>query len=107
MTIQVLERQSSVREGAGSVSETILSIAGLLRVLKEKNLIAETVSSSSPMVLEEKKEEGEVSDEPEPASVLEGAEKKVEKKKRKNLRMGSEGDEVRAMQVCSCHLLSH
>ncbi|KAH7521794.1 hypothetical protein FEM48_Zijuj07G0070000 [Ziziphus jujuba var. spinosa] len=50
--IQALERQLSVQEGA-SVSETIASIAGLLQVLKDKSLIAETglstSTSTSPM----------------------------------------------------------
>ena len=48
--------------------------------------IAESGSSALPMVLESK----EVKEE-----------KVGDKKKRKTLRVGSEGEEVRAMQVCS------
>lgn len=91
------------------MSETIASIAGLLQVLKDKSLIAETdlstSTSTSPMVLEEKKSEEEKKEEEvlvvEKVIRVEDAEgKKVEKKKRSSLRKGSEGEEVRSMQVC-------
>ncbi|KAE8076264.1 hypothetical protein FH972_014927 [Carpinus fangiana] len=47
LRIQALEHQNSI-QGA-SVSETIANIAGLLQVLKERGLIAESGSSASPM----------------------------------------------------------
>jgi hypothetical protein len=71
------------------VSETTTNVAGLLLALKEKGLIAESGSSASPMVLEEKEEVIRVS----------------EKETRNTLRKGSEGAEVLAMQVCSQSLL--
>ncbi|XP_040992566.1 protein disulfide isomerase pTAC5, chloroplastic isoform X2 [Juglans microcarpa x Juglans regia] len=98
LRIQHLEHQNSTLGGGASVSETISSIAGLLQVLKEKGLIAESSSSASPMVLLEKedlkeKEEVVVVDK-EVVRVSED----VAKKTRKTLRKGSEGDEVRALQ---------
>lgn len=80
------------------MSETISSIAGLLQVLKEKGLIAESSSSASPMVLleEDLKEKEAVVVDKEVVRVSED----VAKKTRKTLRKGSEGDEVRMLQVC-------
>lgn len=80
------------------MSETISSIAGLLQVLKEKGLIAESSSSASPMVLleEDLKEKEVVVVDKEVVRVSED----VAKKRRRTLRKGSEGDEVRALQVC-------
>lgn len=87
------------------MSETIANIAGLLQVLKERGLIAESGSSASSMVLLEKEEEEEEKE----VVVVEEKVVRVsgegEKKRRKTLRKGSEGDEVRAMQVCSQSLL--
>lgn len=83
------------------MSETIASIAGLLQVLKDKSLIAESGSSRRPMALEGKKseeEEKEVVVE-KVIRVVDGEGKKLDKK-RSSLRKGSEGEEVRAMQVC-------
>lgn len=74
--------------------ETIAKVGALLQVLKEKNLIVETGVSASPMVLEEKVKEEEVEE------VVRVLEKKETKEKRKVLRKGSEGEEVREMQVC-------
>ncbi|KAL6344333.1 hypothetical protein AAG906_037911 [Vitis piasezkii] len=77
--IQQLEHQSSV-------SASIPDIAALLQLPKdsaEVARIAESGSSALPMVLESK----EVKEE-----------KVGDKKKRKTLRVGSEGEEVRAMQ---------
>lgn len=79
-------------------------MAALLQVLQERNLIAESGSSASPLVLEEKKEaaveekvvgvsQGETKEE-------ENESEKKKKKMRRALRVGAEGDEVRAMQVC-------
>lgn len=82
------------------MSETIANIAGLLQVLKERGLIAESGSSASPLVLLEKEKEVVVVEEKVARVSEEG-----EKKRRKTLRKGSEGDEVRAMQVCSQSLL--
>ncbi|KAL5542562.1 hypothetical protein UlMin_010272 [Ulmus minor] len=94
--IQALERQKEVRGGA-EVSETIATISRMLQVLKEKSLIAESGSSSSPIVFEEKKgvEEEVVAERV--LRVLDGESEKVEMK-RKPLRVGSEGAEVRALQ---------
>ncbi|XP_034686350.1 protein disulfide isomerase pTAC5, chloroplastic isoform X2 [Vitis riparia] len=77
--VQQLEHQSSV-------SASIPDIAALLQLRKdsaEVARIAESGSSALPMVLESK----EVKEE-----------KVGDKKKRKTLRVGSEGEEVRAMQ---------
>lgn len=108
MRIQVLEGQHSVQGGTVSMSETISSIMELLQVLKENNLIVETASSSTPIVLVEEKCDGEeeIMKESEAFRVfdeIEKVEQKIERKK-KTLKMGSEGDDVRAMQVCFCHI---
>ncbi|XP_044487256.1 protein disulfide isomerase pTAC5, chloroplastic isoform X2 [Mangifera indica] len=77
-----------------SVSDAISNIAGLLQVLKEKNLIAEKVT-----VVDEEKNEKE-----EQKEVIEEEQKevigvlKVEGKKWRTLRSGREGDDVKAMQ---------
>lgn len=110
LQVQALERQKSVQDGA-EVSETIANIAGLLQVLKEKNRIAETGSGPNPIVLGEKiveqpVEEKEVVVEQVVRVVAEEG-KKTEEKKTTTLRMGSEGAEVRAMQVCFCNLKSN
>jgi hypothetical protein len=102
LRLQAIEHQNSI-QGA-SVSETISNIARLLQVLKERGLIAESGSSASPLVLlekEKKKEKEVVVVEEKVIRVSEEG----EKKRRKTLRKGSEGDEVRAMQVCSQSLL--
>ncbi|XP_062109107.1 protein disulfide isomerase pTAC5, chloroplastic isoform X1 [Humulus lupulus] len=98
LQIQALEQQKSVQAGA-EVSETIANISGLLQILKEKNRIAETGSSATPMVLEENKsvEKEEVVVE-RVIRVVEEESKKMKEKKRSTLRMGSEGEEVQAMQ---------
>lgn len=61
----------------------------MMQVLKEKNLIAERAT-----LVEKNEEEEQVK---EVIRVLEGE----EGKKRRTLRIGSEGEEVKAMQVCS------
>lgn len=74
----------------------------LLQVLREKNAIAETGSSARPMALEEpREEEKEVA--VEEVRVLKVNEVVGEAKivERTTLRKGSEGDDVRALQVCS------
>lgn len=96
LQIQALENRNSV-QGA-SVSETISSIGALLQVLKEKNRIADSGESTSEMVLEEVKEKEVVVEEG--VRVLARREKEEEKKiERKALRVGSEGEQVREMQV--------
>lgn len=91
------------------MSETIANIAGLLQVLKEKNLIAESGPTVSRILLDESSREEDV--EIEKKTIVEEvvkfseeskAEKEV-KKERKSLRTGSEGAEVLAMQVCSTY----
>lgn len=86
------------------MSEAIAKIVGLLQVLKEKGLIAESGSSATPMLLLEEEEqveqEKEVVEKEAIKFSVEG-----EKRRRKTLRMGSEGDEVRVMQVCLPSLL--
>ncbi|KAK9287924.1 hypothetical protein L1049_016369 [Liquidambar formosana] len=107
LKIEALERQNSM-QGA-SISETIANVAAMLQVLKEtdlgpaKNRIAESGSSASPMALEaqERREEEEVVVEEmvvKEIRVVEKEEGEVKKVKRRALRKGSEGDEVRAMQ---------
>ncbi|CAN6830135.1 hypothetical protein Bca4012_032083 [Brassica carinata] len=83
--------------------DTISNIAALLQVLKEKNRISESGSSAKPMVLENTREPEE--DEEEEEVVVEKrvvAEEKVRVsepvKKRVTLKVGSEGEEVQAMQ---------
>lgn len=116
LQIQALETQNSVTDS--SVSETISTMAGLLQVLKEKNMIAESASSSWPIDLGDKREIEEqakkvVVEEDVGVSEREGEEEKnqsktlrmggevgQEKNERMTLRMGSEGEEVQAMQVC-------
>lgn len=71
--------------------ETIANVRALLQVLTKKNRIAETASSASSIVFEEKVEDVK--------EVISVAEKK--EIRRNTLRKGSEGEEVREMQVCS------
>ncbi|KAK2643928.1 hypothetical protein Ddye_019123 [Dipteronia dyeriana] len=79
-----------------SLSDTISNIAGLLQVLKEKNLIVERAT----LVEEEKIEDEEkVEEVKEVIRVLEGV-----GKKRQTLRTGSEGMEVKAMQEALLNL---
>lgn len=69
-----------------------------MQVLKEKNRIAESGEGTREMVLEEVKEKEVVVEET--VRVLERKEKEEEKKiERKALRVGSEGEQVREMQV--------
>lgn len=92
LQIQALEKRISV-VGGESVPDTAANVGALLQFLKERSLILESGSSTSPIVLEEK-----VEDKEEAVGVVEV---KKEEKKRKPLRKGSEGAEVREMQVCS------
>lgn len=85
LRIQQLERRSSA-------SATIPEIAALLQLPKDSAdvaRIAESGLSALPMVVESE----EVMEE----RVVE------ERKKRKTLRIGSQGEEVQAMQVCYLH----
>nr|GMD87025.1 protein disulfide isomerase pTAC5, chloroplastic-like [Ipomoea batatas] len=99
LQIQELKSRSPLQEV--SVSETVANIVKLLQVLKEGDLvnnvnrIAESGSIAVPLVMEATKEEEEV--------VIKEIVKEVEReagevKKRKTLRKGSEGDDVRFMQ---------
>lgn len=72
---------------AGASSDTI---AGLLQTLKEKNQIAETGSSSRALDLEDE----DVKEVKEVFTV------NNKQKTNESLRKGSEGERVRAMQVC-------
>ena len=91
--------------GGAKVSETIAMISRMLQVLKENSLIVESGSSSSPIVFENKRVEEEVVAE-KVLRVFNGESEKVEMKK-KPLRVGSEGAEVRALQICSSNLKSN
>ncbi|KAG8369682.1 hypothetical protein BUALT_Bualt14G0039200 [Buddleja alternifolia] len=99
LRIQELEQLNSL-QGA-SVSETVANLAKLLQVLKEGDLvknvnrITDSGSSALPLVVEatEKEEEEVVVKE-----VISIPDKKEIIKRRATLRIGSEGDEVRAMQ---------
>ncbi|XP_009374619.2 protein disulfide isomerase pTAC5, chloroplastic isoform X2 [Pyrus x bretschneideri] len=103
LKIQALERQGGLGGGASVVSEsdTIASVAGLLQMLKEKNLIAETGSSSKPLELnhQEIQEIQEIQEKEVIAvSEVKQEEKKTRRRSRSALRKGLEGEEVRAMQ---------
>lgn len=92
-------------EGSG-VSENVIDIAGLIQALKDKSLIAE----ASPRVLEEMKIVEEEKEREKEVVVVEKVVKVSDgeaAKKRSALRMGSEGVEVRALQVCSRNLKSN
>ncbi|KAK3187835.1 hypothetical protein Dsin_027396 [Dipteronia sinensis] len=80
-----------------SVSDTISNIAGLLQVLKEKNLIAERATPVEEEKIEDREEE--VEEVKEVLRVLERV-----GKKRQTLRTGSEGVEVQAMQEALLNL---
>lgn len=96
-------------------SEAVAGLAALVQALKDQSLIAESGTSASPIVLEEKKEMKSAEDEErekemvvvEKVVMVSDGEtaKTTGKKKRSALRMGSEGEEVRAMQVCFCNLI--
>ncbi|KAJ0245512.1 Protein disulfide isomerase pTAC5 [Hirschfeldia incana] len=112
---EIADLQLRIRtlESQQGTSDTISNIAALLQALKEKNRISESGSSAMPMVLEntreelEEVEEEEEEEEEEEVVVVEKqvvAEEKVrvsEKarvSKRVTLKVGSEGEEVQAMQ---------
>lgn len=107
LRVEALEREIQVPGGG---SGEVGNVAALLQVLRERNLIAESGSSANPMVLEEEKEEAvedkEIVVEEKvvvgvPKGETKGEENESGKKKmRRALRVGAEGDEVRAMQVC-------
>ncbi|KDO37298.1 hypothetical protein CISIN_1g045359mg, partial [Citrus sinensis] len=87
LQIKALENRNLSDGASVSVSDTISNIAGLLQMLKEKNMIAERATVAEKEKFEEEEQQKEV------VKVLEG-----EKKKRKALRVGSEGEDVKAMQ---------
>ncbi|XP_019087712.1 PREDICTED: golgin subfamily A member 6-like protein 22 isoform X3 [Camelina sativa] len=108
LKIQSLESRNS--QLGSSVPDTVSSIAALLQVLKEKNRISEIGLSATPMVLENtrelvvEEEEVEVEEEEEKRVII-SEEKvrvpepvKMNKKKRRTLKVGSEGDDVQALQ---------
>ncbi|ESQ56318.1 hypothetical protein EUTSA_v10025497mg [Eutrema salsugineum] len=102
LRIQTLESRNP-QQGT-SVPDTISNIAALLQVLKDKNRISESGSSVTSMVLENTREPEEEEDEEEEEVKAVIAEEKVRvletvtKKKRRTLKVGSEGEEVQAMQ---------
>lgn len=107
LQIQALERRilaPDVSSSSASVSDAIANATALLQVLKDKNsnLIAESGSNLRKLILEEKMDEEEVIVKDvvveETARVLERKEEK-RLEKRSALRKGSEGEEVREMQV--------
>lgn len=83
-----------------SDSDTIASVAGLLQMLKEKNLIAETGSSSKALELNHQEIQEIQEKEVIATSEVKQEEKKTRRRSRSALRKGLEGEEVRAMQVC-------
>lgn len=85
--MKALENRHLSDGASVSVSDTISNIAGLLQMLKEKNMIVERATVAEKEKFEEEEQQKEV------VKVLEG-----EKKKRKALRVGSEGKDVKAMQ---------
>ncbi|XP_023634471.1 protein disulfide isomerase pTAC5, chloroplastic [Capsella rubella] len=107
LKIESLESRNS--QLGSSVPDTVSSIAALLQVLKEKNRISESGLSATPMVLENtrelvvEEEEVELVEEEEKRVII--AEEKVrvsepdlKKEKRRTLKVGSEGDDVQALQ---------
>ncbi|KAL9408696.1 hypothetical protein AB3S75_047140 [Citrus x aurantiifolia] len=87
LQIKALENRNLSDGASVSVSDTISNIAGLLQMLKEKNMIAERATVAEKEKFEEEEQQKEV------VKILEG-----EKKRRKALRVGSEGEDVKAMQ---------
>lgn len=120
LLVQIRELQLRVKElesnrdsllpEATSVTETVANIAKLLQMLKEgeggKNVtvIAETGSIALPLVLEAAKQnEVVVKEAPQQEKVIREVPKESEgegnkAKKKRTLKMGSEGDEVRLLQ---------
>ncbi|KAM3356947.1 protein disulfide isomerase pTAC5, chloroplastic [Capsicum galapagoense] len=110
LRVKELESRNSVVVEGSSVSETVSAIAKLLQLLKEgeagKNVtvIAESGSIALPLVLEAAKQnEVVVKEAPQQEKVIREAPKEAEgdgnkAKKRRTLKKGSEGDEVRLMQ---------
>jgi hypothetical protein len=109
LQIQSLERRivasdSSSSSSTASVSDAVANVTTLLQVLKDKNLVLESGSSQSRLVLEEKDEDG-VEEEKETVEVVEEKEIVVVEEpvarvqKRTVLRTGSEGEDVRKLQV--------
>uniref|UniRef100_A0A1J3I2G5 Peptidoglycan binding-like domain-containing protein n=1 Tax=Noccaea caerulescens TaxID=107243 RepID=A0A1J3I2G5_NOCCA len=103
LQIQALESRNS-QQGT-SVPDTISSIAALLQVLKEKNRISESGASLKPMVLENTREpeeevEAEEEEEVEKRVIAEEKLRVISEpvKKRRTLKVGSEGEEVQALQ---------
>lgn len=100
LRIQELERLNSL-QGA-SVTETVANIAKLVQVLKEGDLaknanrIADIGTSAVPLVVEAAKKEEE--EEIVVKQVISIPEKKETVTRRATLRIGSEGDDVQAMQ---------
>ncbi|OAO98943.1 PTAC5 [Arabidopsis thaliana] len=104
LRIQSLESRNS--QLGNSIPDTISNIAALLQVLKEKNRISESGLSATPMVLESTREQIVEEVEEEEKRVIIAEEKvrvsePVKKIKRRILKVGSEGDDVQALQVCS------
>ncbi|KFK36258.1 hypothetical protein AALP_AA4G098800 [Arabis alpina] len=97
-----LQIQTLNSQQGSSVPDTISNIAGLLQVLKEKNRILESGSSVKPMVLENTREEEEEveEEEEEEKRVIDEVKVRVLEplKKRRTLKVGSEGEEVQALQ---------
>ncbi|KAJ8530731.1 hypothetical protein K7X08_023612 [Anisodus acutangulus] len=116
LLLQIQELQLRVKElesrknSEASVSETVANIAKLLQLLKEGDLgknvtvIAESGSIALPLVLEAAKQnEVIIKEAPQQEKVIREVPKEsggedIEAKKRKTLKKGSEGDEVRLMQ---------
>lgn len=110
LQIESLERRIvSSSSSASSVSDAVANVASLLQVLKDKNLVLESGSSQRRIVFEEEegeetvdvveheKEEKESLEHVKEILVVEEAAARVEQKI--VLRNGSEGEEVREMQV--------
>lgn len=96
LQIQALERRLLTRDlsSPASISDAVANVTLLLQVLKDKNLVLE--SGSSLRNTEEVKQLEEVVEHVKEVVVVEES-ARVEK--RISLRIGSEGEEVRQMQV--------
>lgn len=103
LQIQSLEhRLISSPFSTSSVSDAVANVASLLQVLKDKNLALESGSSQRRIVFEEgeEKESEDIVEHEKEILVVEETAASVQK--RSVLRIGSEGEDVRQMQVQFC-----
>ncbi|KAG4983791.1 hypothetical protein AAZX31_10G181900 [Glycine max] len=100
LQIQALERRLSMRDlsSPASVSDAVANVTLLLKVLKDKNLVLESVSSLRNTEAEEEEEKKQFEEVVEHVKEVVMVEESARVEKRISLRIGSEGEEVRQMQ---------